>query len=200
MRIKLASIILLILAISLTCAYAENTVTPRMNEEDLITLFENSEYDSLMDYWYDIETQYGAFFRWEYYEKPIGASALASIIENHPDIDSDWPELQAIIDTCFTFPSEECISSDDAYLYACNAINEAFDLPENWQKENAVCFSFINTDIEIWRVIFWVQEDNTHVPSFTGLTLINAHTGEVISVRQNDPSSFSTSIPITDRL
>lgn len=71
-----------------------------------------------MDYWYDVETQYGVFFRWEYYEKPIGASALASIIENNPDVDSDWPELQAIIDTGFTLPSEGCVSSEEAYLYA----------------------------------------------------------------------------------
>lgn len=200
MRIKLVAIVLLILAIFLTCGYAENSVTPRMTEKDLITLFENSEYGSLMDYWYDVETQYGVFFRWEYYEKPIGASALASIIENNPDVDSDWPELQAIIDTGFTLPSGGCVSSEEAYLYACKAINEAFDLPENWQKENAVCFSFINNDTEIWRVIFWAQEGNTHVPTFTGLVLIDAHSGKVISIRQNDPSSFSTSIPITDRL
>ena len=200
MKNKLAAIVILILVIFLTCGYAEDTTIPRMTEEDLITLFASSGYDSLMDYWYDVETQYGAFFRWEYYEKPIGASALASIIANNPDVDSDWPELQAITDTGFTLPSADCISSGDAYSYACDAINGAFDLPENWQNENAVCFSFINTDIEIWRVIFWTQEGNTHVPSFTGLALINAHTGEVIAVRQNDPSSFFTSIPITDRL
>ena len=44
MRNKLTSIILLILVIFLTCGYAENAVTPRMTEENLITLFEDSEY------------------------------------------------------------------------------------------------------------------------------------------------------------
>lgn len=45
-----------------------------------------------------------------------------------------------------TLPSGGCVSSGEAYLYACKAINEAFDLPEKWQKPNKHAFTVLDEE------------------------------------------------------
>ena len=66
---------------------------PRMTEQELIAIYEEKEYKSLMDYWYTVQEIYGVFFRWDYQEKPIAASALSFIVEAYSGEYEYWPEL-----------------------------------------------------------------------------------------------------------
>lgn len=163
-------------------------------KQERITSNLDSEYDALCE-------EKGAFFTWSLEDKLSYAQSLpvklaaAEKSGAHPMNEND---LVAIANYGFCLPTAECISQDEAYQIAVTATSQEYGLPEGWEAQSEVYYSFFfkpetgNT----WRVIFW-KTGNASYPS--GVVDLNALTGDILRIGKNGtmPNEY---IPWADRI
>lgn len=152
------------------------------------------EYEQLCD-------ERGAFFKWSLVEKMEYANSLPTKLENAQEmketVKSDF-ELETIANYGFCIPTEECISQKQALSIAINVTKERFDLPDNWETQSEIYYSFFVNDESdyIWRVIFW-KVRNEKYPS--GIVDLNAIDGNVLRIERNG-NTAAEYIPYLDRI
>ena len=152
------------------------------------------EYDTLC-------AEKGAFFTWNLEDKMHYAQSLpvklaaAEKSGTHPMNEND---LVAIANYGFCLPTAECISQDDAYQIAVAATSQEYRLPEGWEAQSEVYYSFFFKPETgyTWRVIFW-KTGNASYPS--GVVDLDALTGDIIRIDKNGtmPNEY---IPWADRI
>ena len=138
------------------------------------------EYDTLC-------AEKGAFFTWNLEDKMHYAQSLpvklaaAEKSGTHPMNEND---LVAIANYGFCLPTAECISQDDAYQIAVTATSQEYGLPEGWEAQSEVYYSFFFKPETgyTWRVIFW-KTGNASYPS--GIVDLNALTGDILRIDKN---------------
>ena len=151
------------------------------------------EYDALCE-------EKGAFFTWSLEDKMHFAQSLplklatAEKSGTHPLNEND---LVAIANHGFCLPTAECISQNDAYQIAVAATSQQYGLPEGWEAQSEVYYSFFFKPETgyTWRVIFW-KTGSASYPS--GVVDMDALTGAVQRVAKNGtmPNEY---IPYPDR-
>ncbi len=143
----------------------------------------------------------GVFCKWSLEDKAWLSERLSRLIaaDERNDIEV-LQEIRVIADHCFCMPPEgEVISQTEATQIAISFVREAYDLPENWETNFEVYYSFFPTEKQegwIWRITFW---KNSIQDYHGGLVEINAVDGSIYNSRANG-TSFDTSIPYLDRL
>ena len=204
-KFTLAAMLLIMILCSFTmifspAAISETNETLRFDSSILIDIYNENSFSSIMEYLDAIEEKYGSFFTWDYREKPELSVALNAIISSD-DVDSDWPEVSAILNTGFSIPSECCISIDKAIAISKNALLRIYTFNDNWSSYVGCYASFIDDDTShLWRIIFWPLPGVSGKVDFSGVVIIYADSGEIASITKNDGSSFETSIPYFDRM
>ena len=152
------------------------------------------EYDTLC-------AEKGAFFTWNLEDKMHYAQSLpvklaaAEKSGTHPMNEND---LVAIANYGFCLPTAECISQDDAYQIAVAATSQEYGLPEGWEAQSEVYYSFFFKPETgyTWRVIFW-KTGNASYPS--GVVDLDALTGDIIRIDKNGTMP-NENIPWADRI
>ncbi len=139
-----------------------------------------TEVASVDDYYLLATEEKGAFFTWTLQEKADFARSLRNLMKGQDVL----PEVRAIAETSFFMPPNEAISQEKAYEIALEATQHRFGLPNDWDADFNVYFSFfLDEEMRmVWRVIFW---DNGIAGYSGGIVEMDATNGEVLTVEKN---------------
>ena len=207
--------VLCLFALSWTTSFGEATANPEITYDRLLEMWnspdewlrqsddgEATDNWLLIDFLNGVESTYGVFFRWNYADKPVLAQVCQTILQEHPDLEQSYSEIDDIASTGFTLPQPCDMTENEAIQQAIQAVQSTNLLSDQWLDECSICTSFIigEDDVHRWRVIFWAIEDSTITPEYAGYVEINADTSEVLKNRRNDPTNFFTSIPYKERM
>jgi len=151
-------------------------------------------------YYVSLWSERGDFASWTLEEKVAFAEELPELLaqaeENEEVVHSDL-ELHVIASYGFCMPTDDAIPQEDAYEIALKATAEKFGVAEENLQAGEDHYSFFVNEENgaVWRVIFWmVNDENYH----SGVVDLNAETGEVLRVEKNG-STAAEQIPYADQ-
>ncbi len=106
--------------------------------------------------------------------------------------------MLAFLNMGSAFRARDDLPQEEAKQIALEAVQAAYDLPDDWAANAEIYYSFFATHTGecVWRVILW-KTGNTAFPS--GIVELNAQSGEVLKLAKNGtlPNEY---LPYLDRI